>query len=154
MFLKHYPEAVVLPPKIYFYEPKIYGFKVYKKRGSKYFEPAQGTVKYVEDSLTGVEKEKLLKQGKQAITSARVDEKENVTNQVPPVQQPKKKDTNPKAQKKKAEVSQPPQLPIYKEAKAEDPQKENEDEDQAATIVNEGKKKNKKKKNKKNKVAQ
>lgn len=29
IFLKHYPEAVVLPPKVYFYEPKIYGFKVY-----------------------------------------------------------------------------------------------------------------------------
>ena len=39
IFLKHYPEAIILPPKIYFYEPKIYGFKVYGKRGSKAFEP-------------------------------------------------------------------------------------------------------------------
>jgi casein kinase II subunit beta len=61
VFLKHYPEAVVLPPKIYYYEPKIYGFKIYKKRGSKLFEPVEGTIKYVEDSLTGIEREKLLK---------------------------------------------------------------------------------------------
>jgi len=61
VFLKHYPEAVILPPKIYYYEPKIYGFKIYKKRGSKYFEPTEGTIRYIEDSLTGIEREKLLK---------------------------------------------------------------------------------------------
>lgn len=61
VFLKHYPEAVILPPKVYFYEPKIFGFKVFKKRGSKFFEPAAGTIKYIEDSLTGIEREKLLK---------------------------------------------------------------------------------------------
>lgn len=60
VFLKHYPEAVILPPKIYYYEPKIFGFSVFKKRGSKFFEPASGLVRYVEDSLTGIEKEKLL----------------------------------------------------------------------------------------------
>lgn len=36
-FLKHYPGAVILPPKIYLYEPKIYGFNICGKRGSKYF---------------------------------------------------------------------------------------------------------------------
>jgi len=46
----HYPMAVILPPKIYHYEPKIFGFKVAGKRGSKYFEPATGNVKYIEDS--------------------------------------------------------------------------------------------------------
>jgi len=61
VFLKHYPEAVVLPPKIYYYEPRIFGFNIYKKRGSKFFEPIKGTIKYVEDSLTGIEREKLLK---------------------------------------------------------------------------------------------
>ena len=60
VFLKHYPEAIILPPKVYLYEPKIYGFKVYGKRGSKYFQPPKGTVKYIEDSLTGIEKEKLV----------------------------------------------------------------------------------------------
>jgi hypothetical protein len=59
VFNKHYPEAIILPPKIYYYEPKIFGFNVYGKRGSKYFEPAKGTIRYVEDSLNGVEKEKL-----------------------------------------------------------------------------------------------
>lgn len=59
IFLKHYPDAIILPPKIYLYEPKIYGFKIYRKRGSKAFVPAQGTVKYVEDSMNGIDKEKL-----------------------------------------------------------------------------------------------
>ena len=60
LFLQHYPNAIILPPKTYYYEPKIYGFKIFKKRGSKYFSPPEGTVKYVEDSLTGVERENLL----------------------------------------------------------------------------------------------
>jgi casein kinase II subunit beta len=38
-FLKHYKYAVVLPPKIFHYEPKIFGFKIVGKRGSKFFEP-------------------------------------------------------------------------------------------------------------------
>lgn len=36
---KTYKEAVVLPPKVYHYEPKIVGFKIYKKKGSKYNQP-------------------------------------------------------------------------------------------------------------------
>lgn len=39
MFLQTYPTVIVLPPKVYFYEPVIHGFKVAGKRGSKYFEP-------------------------------------------------------------------------------------------------------------------
>ena len=38
LFLQSYKEAAVLPPKIYQYEPKIHGFKIYKKKGSKYFD--------------------------------------------------------------------------------------------------------------------
>lgn len=51
VFLQHYPMAVILPPKIYYYEPKIFGFKIAGKRGSKYFEPPTGHVRYVEDSM-------------------------------------------------------------------------------------------------------
>ena len=51
--------AVILPPKIYHYEPKIYGFKIAGKRGSKYFDPPLGNVKYVFESMTGIDKEKL-----------------------------------------------------------------------------------------------
>lgn len=60
-FLKHYPQAVILPPKIYHYEPKIYGFKVVGKRGSKYYDPPKGNIRYNEDTMTGIDKEKLLK---------------------------------------------------------------------------------------------
>lgn len=39
MFLQSYPKAIVLPPKVYYYEPVIHGFKLAGKRGSMYFEP-------------------------------------------------------------------------------------------------------------------
>jgi hypothetical protein len=51
--------AVILPPKIYYYEPKIYGFKIAGKRGSKYFEPPTGHVRYIEDSMQTAEMEQL-----------------------------------------------------------------------------------------------
>lgn len=47
--MKHYPKAIILPPKVYFYEPKIYGFKVFGKKGSKYYKPVSGNVKFTED---------------------------------------------------------------------------------------------------------
>ena len=62
VFLKHFSNAVILPPKIYHYEPKIFGFKVAGKRGSKFFEPPKGNVRIVEDSMQGLELEKMMKQ--------------------------------------------------------------------------------------------
>lgn len=59
-FLKHYKTAVILPPKIYHYEPKIYGFKIVGKRGSKFYDPPLGNVKYNFDTMTGIDKEKLV----------------------------------------------------------------------------------------------
>lgn len=53
MFIKHYPDAVILPPKVYLYEPKIFGFKMAGKRGSKYFEPPKGPVKMVDEAMQG-----------------------------------------------------------------------------------------------------
>lgn len=60
VFLKHYPNAVILPPKVFLYEPKIYGFNVVGKRGSKYFTPTadNGAVKYVTEPLPDENKEK------------------------------------------------------------------------------------------------
>jgi hypothetical protein len=49
--------AVILPPKIYYYEPKIFGFKMAGKRGSKYFEPPTGHVRHNVESMQGVEVE-------------------------------------------------------------------------------------------------
>jgi hypothetical protein len=51
----HYPMAVILPPKIYHYEPKICGFNIVGKRGSKFFEPPRGNVRYIEDSVQSLE---------------------------------------------------------------------------------------------------
>lgn len=58
-FLMHYKSAVILPPKTFLYEPQIFGFKVHGKRGSKYYKPVTGSVKYFEESLTGVDREKI-----------------------------------------------------------------------------------------------
>ena len=51
--------AIILPPKIYHYEPKIFGFKIAGKRGSKYFKPPKGNVRYVENSVPGLEMEEV-----------------------------------------------------------------------------------------------
>ena len=59
LFLQNYPLAVILPPKVYHYEPKIYGFKIAGKRGSKYFKPPTGNVRFVEDSMQRMELEAL-----------------------------------------------------------------------------------------------
>lgn len=56
-FMLHYPLAIILPPKIYYYEPKIFGFKIAGKRGSAMFEPVKGNVKYIEDSMQALELE-------------------------------------------------------------------------------------------------
>lgn len=52
------------------YEPKIFGFNIHGKRGSKFFEPAKGTIKYIEDSLQQMEKEKLYQQLKDSNSRA------------------------------------------------------------------------------------
>ena len=72
VFLMHYPMAVILPPKIYHYEPKIFGFKIAGKRGSKYFQPPTGNVRYVEDSVQGLEMETIRGQAA-AATQVTVD---------------------------------------------------------------------------------
>jgi len=57
--MMHYPLTIILPPKIYYYEPKIFGFKIKGKRGSKSFEPPFGNVKYIMDSMQSLELEEL-----------------------------------------------------------------------------------------------
>ena len=58
LFLQSYKEATVLPPKIYQYEPKIHGFKIYKKKGSKYFDGGHMSPKKKEEkSFEGAAKE-------------------------------------------------------------------------------------------------
>ncbi len=60
--------AIILPPKIYHYEPKIFGFKIAGKRGSEYFKPPTGNVKYIEDSVQGLEMEEIMKRGAAGVT--------------------------------------------------------------------------------------
>ena len=51
-FLTHYKTAIILPPKIYHYEPKIKGFKIVGKRGSKFYDPPKGNIEYNWASMT------------------------------------------------------------------------------------------------------
>jgi len=66
IFLKHFPTAIIMPPKVHLYEPKIFGFNIYGKRGSKFYNEPVGTIKYIEDSLQQMEKEKLIANIKEA----------------------------------------------------------------------------------------
>lgn len=83
VFLKHYPSAIIIPPKVYLYEPKIFGFKVHGKRGSKAHEPAKGGIKYIEDSLQQLEKEQLYKKLKEE-NSRRIREDVSTADSSPP----------------------------------------------------------------------
>ncbi len=44
MFLSQYSKVIVLPPARLFYEPRMFGFAVAGKRGSKFFKPPKGDV--------------------------------------------------------------------------------------------------------------
>ena len=48
-FLKQFPTAVVPPPKVYHYQPKIFGFQIFGKCGSKLYKPTIGQVRFTED---------------------------------------------------------------------------------------------------------
>ena len=39
VFFQVYMKNIVLPPKVHFYEPQLFGFAIAGKRGSKYFKP-------------------------------------------------------------------------------------------------------------------
>ena len=41
IFFQTYSKHIVLPPKVFFYEPVLSGFKMAGKRGSKLFEPVK-----------------------------------------------------------------------------------------------------------------
>ena len=64
--MKHYKYGIILPPKIYHYEPKIHGFKIVGKRGSKYFDPPKGNIKYNWSTLSCIDKEKMIKKCKES----------------------------------------------------------------------------------------
>jgi casein kinase II subunit beta len=50
IFMKTYPYGIILPPKVYFYQPQIFGFKIAGKRGSKYYKATKGSVIYTEEA--------------------------------------------------------------------------------------------------------
>ena len=49
IFLKSYPSVIVLPPKVYYFEPRICGFRIAGKRGSKYYNPPTGEISMINE---------------------------------------------------------------------------------------------------------
>lgn len=43
-FFQSYARTIVLAPKVHFFEPTLFGFKIAGKRGSKYFKPETGAI--------------------------------------------------------------------------------------------------------------
>lgn len=141
-FLKHYPEAIILPPKVFFYEPKIFGFKIKGKRGSKFHNPPQGTIKYIEESMNQIDREKLYKEVKEA-------NKENSTavTQKSPEKEPVKAAET--AQPPRGRQQKPQNLFVQSEQVSLARESVGQHEDDEAQVLNEGKRKKKAKKNKK-----
>lgn len=44
VYFQTYTKHIVLPPKVFYYEPQLLGFAIAGKRGSKYFKPEKGGV--------------------------------------------------------------------------------------------------------------
>lgn len=49
IFLQAYEKMIVLPPKVYQFEPTLFGFKIAGKRGSKYFKPPMSEITETRD---------------------------------------------------------------------------------------------------------
>ena len=55
-FLQAYSKSIALPPRVYFYEPKILGFKLAGKRGSEYHTPCRTAAAVTADAETALAK--------------------------------------------------------------------------------------------------
>eukprot|EP00343_Euplotes_focardii_P005064 CAMPEP_0205808976 /NCGR_PEP_ID=MMETSP0205-20121125/13069_1 /ASSEMBLY_ACC=CAM_ASM_000278 /TAXON_ID=36767 /ORGANISM="Euplotes focardii, Strain TN1" /LENGTH=229 /DNA_ID=CAMNT_0053085471 /DNA_START=190 /DNA_END=875 /DNA_ORIENTATION=- len=74
IFLKSFKEAVVLPPRIFNYEPKIHGFRLYKKTGSR-AAGSKDVIKYPNTISTSQAAEELKSRvAREAEKSIKVDE--------------------------------------------------------------------------------
>ena len=57
IFFQTYDKVIVLPPKVYFYEPQLFGFSMAGKRGSKYFEPERSNITDTQSRQKRIEEE-------------------------------------------------------------------------------------------------
>ena len=55
-FLKAYQKQITLPPAVYMYEPKLFGFKVAGKRGSAYYTPPVDGIHDTKESETDLKR--------------------------------------------------------------------------------------------------
>lgn len=55
VFFQAYDKNIVLPPKVYFYEPQLLGFHIAGKRGSKYFKPENEAITDVKQRQQRIE---------------------------------------------------------------------------------------------------
>ena len=148
-----------MPPKVYLYEPKIFGFNIHGKRGSKAYQEPIGAIKYIEDSLQQMEKEKLVDKIKEAnslknqLLNAPLEGLHNLSG-VPTsakkviakeeTKQSRGRQMNQTADNKSSQVKQ--------QSAAQQVAEEKEDEE--ATVIDAGKKEGKKNRKRKNKGGQ
>jgi len=79
IFLRSFKEAVVLPPRIFNYEPKIHGFRIYKKTGSR-AAGAKDVITYPKSYTTGEAAEELKSRGSKPISKEDKNDEDVVTD--------------------------------------------------------------------------
>ena len=57
VFFQAYSKVIVLPPKVYYYEPQLFGFRIAGSRGSKFFKPEPGAITDVNERSKRLERE-------------------------------------------------------------------------------------------------
>ena len=57
IFFQTYSKVIVLPPKVYYYEPQLFGFRIAGKRGSKMFSPERGSITDTQSRQKRIEEE-------------------------------------------------------------------------------------------------
>ena len=79
-FLMAYHKQITMPPAVYMYEPKVYGFKLAGKRGSTYYTPSEGGI---QDTATAeTELQRKMKPNKE-FSFANANKNNNNNNRTP-----------------------------------------------------------------------
>lgn len=79
IFLKSFKEAVVLPPRIFNYEPKIHGFRIYKKTGSR-AAGAKDVITYPKSYSTEEASEELKSRGSKEAEKVAKNDEDSIPN--------------------------------------------------------------------------
>lgn len=73
IFLTAYKSSIVLPPKVFYYEPKMFGFTIAGKRGSKFFSPCKQSVQETNERLARLTQETAIKKSENSKVTRQFD---------------------------------------------------------------------------------